>query len=189
MTHTHFLDVAKITLHPFCGTLGVSPRTQGPQDVMPPGHFGGNLDCPALGVGSALWLPVEVPGALFSAGDPHAAQGHGEVAGTAIECPMSVTLEFILHHGVALKTPQYLAPSLPAQPSTRTFGVVGVGPDLMEAARDAIRGILDYIIHEYRIEPVEAYILASIIVDLRIAQVVNTPQWTVTATRPLDGLR
>ncbi len=183
--HTRFLQVLDIPLHPFCGTLGVSPRTARPTPVMPPGHFGGNMDIKALGTGSALWLPVQVAGALFSLGDPHAAQGDGEVAGTAIECPMEVTIRLRLHKGLNLRRPHFFTARQPPTLATRHFSSVGIASDLMEAARDALRGACTFLADRYQIAPVEAYVLASVVADLAIAQAVNIPQWTVTATVPV----
>lgn len=183
--HTRFLDVMDIPLHPFCGTIGVSPDTAGPTPVMPPGHFGGNMDIKSLGKGSALWLPIQVPGALLSLGDPHAAQGDGEVAGTAIECPMDVTVRLRLHKGVNLRRPHFFSTPQRANAAPRHFSSVGVDSDLMEAARDALRGACTFLAERYQIPPVEAYVLASVMVDLAITEAVNIPHWTVTATVPV----
>ena len=183
--HTRFLDVMDIPLRPFCGTMGVSPNTGQPIPVMPPGHFGGNMDIKALGKGSSLWLPVQVDGALFSLGDPHAVQGDGEVAGTAIECPMDVLFRLTLHKGVNLARPHFFSASEGQRRSPRHFSSVGVAPDLMEAARDALRGVVEFLAQTYRISPIEAYVLASVVADLAITEVVNVPNWTVTATVPM----
>lgn len=184
-SHTRFLDTMDIPLHPFCGTLGVSPQTAQPTPVMPPGHFGGNLDIKALGQGASLWLPVQVNGALFSLGDPHAAQGDGEVAGTAIECPMAAAVRLTLHKQANLRQPHFFSPPHGPSRATRNFSSVGVAPDLMEAARQALRGVVAFLADTYHIAPIQAYVLASVIADLAITEVVNTPNWTVTATVPV----
>ena len=151
---------------------------------MPPGPFGGNLDIKALTEGSSLWLPVQVEGALLSLGDPHAAQGNGEVAGTAIECPMEVTVRVTLHKHQNLTRPHLFAPPRAAgRPAL--FSAVGVAPHLMEAAREALRGVVGFLAKRHQMAPLDAYVLASVVADLTIAQVVNVPNWTVTASVPL----
>ncbi len=182
---TRFLDVMEIPLQPFCGTMGVSPKTVQRMPVMPPGHFGGNMDIKSLGAGSSLWLPVQVDGALFSIGDPHAAQGNGEVAGTAIECSMDAAIRMTLHKDVQLLRPHFVSNPQELFPSARRFSSVGIASDLMEAAQDALRGTVAFLANRYNITPVQAYVLSSVIVDLAITEVVNIPNWTVTATVPV----
>ena len=101
---------ARVPLKPFAGTIGVAPAMPGPHSVVPPRRVGGNLDIRDLSAGTTLVLPVEVAGALFSVGDTHAAQGDGEVCGTAIESPMSVALRFDVVRGGA---PRFRASSFP----------------------------------------------------------------------------
>ena len=182
---TRFLDVMEIPLQPFCGTMGVSPKTVQRMPVMPPGHFGGNMDIKSLGAGSSLWLPVQVGGALFSIGDPHAAQGNGEVAGTAIECSMDVAVRMTLHKDVQLLRPHFFSKPQELFPSTRRFSSVGIASGLLEAAQDALRGTVAFLANRYNIALVQAYVLSSVIVDLAITEVVNIPKWTVTATVPV----
>lgn len=182
---TRFLDVVEIPLQPFCGTMGVSPKTVQKTPVMPPGHFGGNMDIKSLGAGSSLWLPVQVGGALFSIGDPHAAQGNGEVAGTAIECSMDVAVRMTLHKDVQLLRPHFFSKPQELFPSTRRFSSVGIASGLLEAAQDALRGTVAFLANRYNIALVQAYVLSSVIVDLAITEVVNIPEWTVTATVPV----
>jgi acetamidase/formamidase len=187
-----FLDLATIPLAPFCGTMGVSPATDIPRVVIPPGQFGGNLDCRDLTVGAHLWLPIQVPGAYFSVGDPHGVQGHGEVCGTAIECPMGAVFRFHLHKGSRLKGPIVKTSGSAAvchqSAHSRRFMTLGSSETLMSAARDALRQMLEWMERTYAVTHVEAYILSSLIVDLTIIQVVNTPQWTVAASLPLEHL-
>jgi len=110
------------------------------------------------------------------------------VCGTAIECPMSATLRFHLHKGRAPSGPAIEVPATSGSllSGSRRFVTVGTNADLMEAARDALRRMLDWMEQEFLLSRAETYILSSLIVDLVIAQVVNTPQWTVTASLPLD---
>ena len=91
------LDGIRIPLRPHFGVIGVAPREAGLVDSVPPSYFGGNLDNWRLGKGAAVYLPVSVPEALLSIGDPHAAQGDGELSGTAIECSMTGTFQVVLH--------------------------------------------------------------------------------------------
>lgn len=181
-----FHDVAEIPLRPFCGTMGVSPATQEPQLIMPPGHFGGNVDCRDLVAGTRLYLPVQVPGALFSIGDPHAAQGDGEVCVSAMECPMIGAFRFHLHKGKRIPAPQFQTGPQNFFPGTHGhYATMGVGPDLMQAAKDAVRAMVDHISATYHLEPIQAYILSSVAVDLRISEIVDQPNWVVSAYLPL----
>lgn len=107
-----FSDLAAIPLAPFAGTIGVAPAEPGPHDIIPPRRVGGNMDVRDIVAGSVLHLPVEVAGALFSIGDTHAAQGDGEVCGTAIESPMNVALTLDLQKGGAPAMPRVEAPSV-----------------------------------------------------------------------------
>ena len=99
------LSPASVPLRPFCGVMGVAPAEDGEFRTRPPGIFGGNMDVRELCAGATLYLPVQNPGALFSAGDAHAAQGDGEVCINGIECPVDVTLRFHLHKQRALAGP------------------------------------------------------------------------------------
>ena len=94
-------------LKPFAGTIGVAPAEPGMHSVIPPRRVGGNMDVRDLSQGTELYLPVEVAGALFSVGDTHAAQGDGEVCGTAIESPMRVALQFDLIGELPLSYPRF----------------------------------------------------------------------------------
>lgn len=174
-----------VPLAPFCGVMGVAPGEPGPLSTLPPRTAGGNLDVRALTAGATLYLPVQVPGALFSAGDAHAAQGDGEVAGTAIETSASVRLTFELRKGEHLPHPRYLTPGL-GETGGPWFAAVGVDTDLWEAARQALRGVLDYLRTEHHLSQAEAIMLASVCVNLRINQVVNSQVATVSALLPLS---
>jgi acetamidase/formamidase len=175
-----------IPMRPFCGVMGVAPAEPGEHTTTPPRAVAGNLDIRHLVVGSTLFIPIAVEGALFSCGDVHAAQGDGEVSGTGIECAATVTLRFDLRHDMPLSTPAFVTPPAPA-PGQR-HGVTGIGPDLMEASRDAIRRMITFLQSDYGLGWGEAYILCSVAVDLSISEVVNPPNWVVTALLPLDIL-
>ncbi len=174
----------EIPFRPFCGVLGVAPHSPGRFDTTPPRKVGGNLDIKSLGPGATLWLPVEVPGALFSVGDCHAAQGDGEVCGNGIEAPMMVTVRLNLRRGEALPRPHFLAPPTPMSES-EYYATTAHGPDLYENAKLAIRQMIDHIHKEYALSENEAYILCSVAVDLRISQIVNEPDWLVSAYLPV----
>ena len=126
------------------------------------------------------------PGALFSVGDTHAAQGDGEVCGTAIESPMSVALRFDLVKGANLQTPRFTTPG----PVTRHLDgagyevTTGIGPDLMQAARDAVSAMIDLLAARFGMRPVDAYMLCSVCADLRISEIVDLPNWVVSLYFP-----
>lgn len=177
-----FGDIAKIRLAPFAGTIGVAPGDEGPHSIIPPRRVGGNIDVRDLVAGSILHLPVEVPGALISIGDTHAAQGDGEVCGTAIESPMQVTLTLELLKDQSLKMPRIDRPALQhvATADGRIWITTGIGPDLHEAARISVSGMVDLICREAGVSAEDAYMLCSVAGDLKISQIVDAPNWTVT---------
>ena len=172
----------RVPLKPFCGTIGLAPAQPGPHSVVPPRRVGGNMDIRDIGEGAELWLPVEVAGGLFSVGDTHAAQGDGEVCGTAIESPMSVALKFDLEKGAAPKFPRFRTRG----PVTRHLDgagydvTTGIGPELMEAAREAVSQMVELLSKRTGMAPVEAYMLSSVAGDLRISEIVDAPNWVVS---------
>jgi acetamidase/formamidase len=172
----------KVPLKPFTGTIGVAPAEPGHHSIVPPRRVGGNMDVRDISAGTALYLPVEVKGALFSVGDTHAAQGDGEVCGTAIESPMSVALKFELIKDTPLAFPRFTT----AGPVTRHLDIegyevtTGIGPDLMEAARNAVRSMIDLLTRTRNMPAVDAYMLCSVCGDLRISEIVDVPNWTVS---------
>ena len=178
-------DVA-IPLAPFFGTMGVCPAAASAQPIMPPGTFGGNMDTRQLIAGSTLYLPVQVDQALFSCGDAHGCQGDGEVCVTGLEAPMYATLRFTLHKGRSIPSPQYRtpAPLTPRVDSAPFYGTTGVGGDLYAAAQDAIRAMVDHIHQTYDLPPVDAYLLCSLAVDLKISEIVDAGQYIVSALLP-----
>ncbi|OZM83107.1 acetamidase/formamidase family protein [Pseudonocardia sp. MH-G8] len=183
-------DVAAVPIRPFFGVTGVCPQVDAPTPVLPPGRFGGNLDCRDLVAGSRLFLPVQVPDARLALGDPHAAQGDGELCVSAIETSAAGEIRVRLHRdrtiaGPQLQTPGGLRAGLEDE---GWFATMGVGPDLMAAARDAARAMIDHLVRAYPLSPVEAYVLASVCVDLKITEVVDAPNWVVSAYLPLAVL-
>jgi acetamidase/formamidase len=173
----------RITLpyRPFPGTLGVAPAEPGPHSIVPPRRWGGNMDIKHLNPGTTLYLPVGVEGALFSLGDTHAAQGDGEVCGTAIETAMDTVLRLTVRKDIRVDAPQYDVPAGAIAEYERSSHHVctGVGPDLLEAARDAVRATIAWLGENHGIERQEAYALASVACDLRIHEVVDAPNWVV----------
>jgi acetamidase/formamidase len=181
-----FAEGITLPHRPFPGTLGVAPAEAGEHSIVPPSRFGGNMDIKHLRVGVKLLLPVGVDGALFSLGDTHAAQGDGEVCGTAIETAMDVTLRLTAHNDLSILAPQYVVPpgALAESESSGYHVCTGVGPDLMEAARDAVRATIAHLEEQRGLDREEAYALTSVAADLRIHEVVDAPNWVVGAFLP-----
>jgi acetamidase/formamidase len=155
-----------VKLRPFMGVMGMPPDEAGLHETGPPRRCGGNLDCKELVAGSTLYLPISVPGALFSVGDGHALQGDGEVCGTAIECPMErVSLTFRLRDDLHLTTPRADTPAGRLS--------MGLHEDLNDAMAIALNDMLSFTQEEYSLSRSDALALASLVVDLRITQIVN----------------
>jgi acetamidase/formamidase len=154
-----------VRLSPFLGVLGMPPDEPGMHSTIPPRRSGGNIDCKELVAGATLFLPVPVDGALFSAGDGHAAQGDGEVSGTAIEAPCEATLTLDLRSDLELEWPIARIDG-----AWLTFGF---DEHLGLAARIAVDGMLDLLEREHGLSRADALGLASVVVDLRVTQVVN----------------
>jgi formamidase len=157
--------------------------------TIPPRETGGNLDIRQLVAGSRLYLPVEVPGALFSIGDLHFAQGDGEVCGTAVEVAGSVSVALHLHRDHDRRS-RYPSFETPGRPGRRCFATTGIpvddAMDLTVAAREALTGMIDHLVARRGFEPVAAYALCSAVVDLRLSEVVDVPYPVVSALLPLD---
>jgi formamidase len=157
--------------------------------TIPPRELGGNLDVRQLVAGARLFLPVDVPGALFSIGDLHFAQGDGEVCGTAVEVAGAVTVRLRVHRDPAWRGrfPWYETPARPGRPSFATTGIpVDVGMDLGVATRAALLEMIDHLEAVYGFDRPAAYALCSAVVDLRISEVVDVPYPLVSALLPLD---
>ncbi len=176
----------QVPLKPLCGTIGLAPAETGLHSVVPPRRVGGNMDIRDLAAGTELCLPVEVAGGLFSLGDTHAAQGDGEVCGTAIESPMTVACRFDLVKDANLAFPRFTTPG-PVSRHFDTMGyevTTGIGPDLMDGARAAVRGMIDLLTARHGMAAVEAYMLCSVAADLRISEIVDQPNWVVSLYFP-----
>ncbi len=181
-TPAAFSPAGRVPLKPFAGTIGLALAEPGLHSIVPPRRTGGNLDIRDLSAGTVLYLPVEVAGALFSVGDTHAAQGDGEVCGTAIESPMAVTLTLDIVRDARLLSPRFTTPG----PVTRHLDqhgyevTTGVGPDLMAAARDSVSRMIDVLTCAHGLSAVDAYMLCSVAGDLRISEIVDVPNWVVS---------
>lgn len=183
-----FRSDIRIPFEPFCGVMGVAPDTPGRLDTTPPRRNAGNVDIRHLSAGARVYLPVLVEGALFSCGDCHAAQGDGEVNGTGIESPMTVTLRFHLRKGESI--PELRFKTATNAPLTRAdrgyFVTTAHGPDLFADSQQAIRYMLDYLKSRYAVTREQAYCLCGAAVDLRISEIVDEPNWIVSAYLPLS---
>jgi acetamidase/formamidase len=180
---TGSLAPAVVRLRPFCGIMGVAPAEHGEFRTRAPGIFGGNMDVRELSAGAVLYLPVQQPGALFSCGDAHAAQGDGEVCINGIECPADVTLRFELHKGVGLRGPMLESAARPGgHQDAGCYLAVESSPDAMDAIRGATSRMIDLLVERWQMEPVEAYVLCSVAMNLQVSQVVNAPMVTVSAS-------
>ncbi len=171
-----WIDVAKrvvlfapgieIPARPFWGVIGVAPPAgMGRVSSGPPNVFGGNFDNPDLGAGSTLYLPVHVAGALLSIGDGHAAQGYGEVSGTAVETSLKGEIQVVLHKKARLRWPR-------AETATH-YMTMGLDKDLDQAAKIATREMLDFLVETKGLSREEAYLLASVAMNLIVTQVVD----------------
>jgi formamidase len=172
-----------------------APETARPRSAagglrtIPPREIGGNLDIRQLVEGSRLYLPVDVPGALFSIGDLHFAQGDGEVCGTGIEVAGAVTVALHIHeeHDRRSRFPSFEAPARPGRRSFATTGIpVDDAMDLTVAARGALGAMIDHLVATHGFQAPAAYALCSAVVDLRLSEVVDIPYPVVSALLPLD---
>ncbi|KAK0701774.1 hypothetical protein B0T26DRAFT_659555 [Lasiosphaeria miniovina] len=203
MRRAVFRPGIEVPVEPFLGVVGVAPATDEELPTIPPyAASGGNMDCRYLSrVGSTLYLPVNVAGALFSCGDGHAAQGDGEVCGTAIETPMLARLRLTVEKkavrdakGWALNCPHYVTPPLTREqleaklaPADKgEYAALGIHEDIREASRMALRGLLDWLVAEKDLSRPEAYMLASVSSSLKMAEVVDMPNYAIACSIPLN---
>jgi acetamidase/formamidase len=172
-----FSEDITVPLGPFMGIMAVSPTpTVGEPGVTvpdvqgstPPGIYGGNMDVKDLTIGSTLYLPVFHPGALFYTGDPHSAQGDGEVSGTAIEHSLAGTFRFIVHKNTEIHGPR--------AEDENYYIMMGIDLDLDRAMRLAVQEVVNFLVAEKGLEPGYAYSLASIAVDFHVGEAVDQTQ-------------
>ena len=184
----HF-GVGDITLpfEPFPGCVGVAPAEAGRLNTIPPRINGGNVDIRDLVVGCTFWLPVLAEGALFSTGDCHSAQGQGEVSGTAIESPMTVAMRFNVRKDLPIKELQIRRPSPMTKTDSAGYHITTAhGPDLMENAKNAVRYMIEWLVKNHGLDESRAYCLCSAAGDLKIAEIVDVPNWVVAFHMPLS---
>lgn len=180
-TEVAFNDRIRIPLAPFPGVMGVAPATEELLSTIPPRANGGNMDNRHLTAGTTVYFPVFVDGALFSIGDTHAAQGDGEVSGTAIEAPMRIVYQVeVLKGARTIQEPQY--------ETDEVYGVTAYGTSIDEAARKATGFMIDYLEAEHGLTRVDAYALASLSADLKISETVDVPHMLVSMHIPKSVL-
>lgn len=186
---------AKIPIAPFMGVYGVAPLRKGMYRTVPPnvsGGMGGNTDIKQFTRGTRIHYPVFVDGAKFSAGDGHMAQGDGEVCVTAIETLMAVTCSFRVIKDTIIESPRAIVPAADPTQLALTkemlakgfFHTTGVGPDLMEDAKKAVRDMIDWLVREQGLSIHEAYAICSVAGDLKMSELVDIPNWVVSMTVP-----
>ncbi len=184
-THARMGTGVAVPIEAFPGVMGTALDLPGGHSTMPPRKNGGNMDIKQLTAGAILYLPVWVDGALFSVGDAHAAQGDGEVCVTAVEMQAQVTLRFGLEPERRLAEPQLRTRRTPSAAAPGPwFATTAHGPDLFAAAQQAVRYMIDHLVRERGLSREEAYILSSVAVDLKISEVVDAPNWIVSAFLP-----
>ncbi|PPR47139.1 MAG: Formamidase [Alphaproteobacteria bacterium MarineAlpha5_Bin9] len=181
-----FSNLAKIPLKPFIGTIGLALEEKGNHSIVPPRKCGGNLDIKDMSVGTILRLPVQVKGGLLSLGDTHAAQGDGEVCGTAIESPMIATIKINLLKNKIIKEPQFETfNSNYTQIDNKGYYVTtGIGPDLFESSKNSLKSMINLLIQKQNISENQAYMLSSVCADLRISEIVDAPNWVISCYFP-----
>lgn len=157
-----------VPLRPHLGVIGVAPAQDGKIDSVPPGVFGGNVDNWRAGPGARLYYPVFRPGALLYLGDPHMAEGDGELSGTAIEASANVVVQVRVHKDFPVTAPVLETPT--------HWYTHGFDPSLDRAMRMAARQMLAFVVQRYSLTPDEAYSLLSVAVDFGVTQVVDQHQ-------------
>ena len=185
-THARMGTAVAVPIEAFPGVMGVTLDEPGGHSTMPPRRSGGNMDIRQLAAGSTLYLPVLVDGALFSVGDAHAAQGDGEVCITAVEMSARVTLRFGLQAGRRIAEPRLRTVNPPSGHGRRGPWVATTahGPDLYASAQQAIRYLIEHIVEERGLSREQAYIVCSVAADLKISEIVDAPNWIVSAFLP-----
>ncbi len=170
----------RVPIAPFLGTMGTHPDDPVTAAAFPPHKGGGNMDTRHLTAGTSLYLPIWCEGALFSCGDPHAAQGDGEVCVTAVECDMTATLRLTVEQR-SIPGPyfQTSGPLLAVDESAGHLGTMGLHADLMEGARIAVRAAIDRLEADHGLSRRDAYVLCSLAGDLKIFEIVDSGVWNV----------
>jgi len=185
-THARMGRRVAVPLEPFPGVMGVALDEPGGHSTMPPRRNGGNMDIRQLAAGATLFLPVLVDGALFSVGDAHGAQGDGEVCITAVEMMARVTLRFGRLAGRRLAEPRLRTTNPPSGHGRRGpwIATTAHGPDLFASSQQAIRYMIELLVEERGLSREEAYVVCSVAADLKISEIVDAPNWIVSAFLP-----
>lgn len=174
-----------VPFDPFPGVVGVGLAESGRFDTFPPRSNGGNIDTKDLTVGSTAWIPVQVPDALFAIGDCHAAQGDGEVCGTGVESPMTVTVRFDLIKKARIPEVQIRRSRQRQTIPGDVHITTAHGPDLMTNAQQATRYMIEWLVSTMKLNPSDAYLICSVAGDLHISEIVDAPNWIVSMHLPL----
>ena len=183
--HAVLAPGVRIRLVPFLGTMGTHPDQPAKASPFPPHKGGGNIDTRHLTSGTSLWLPVWCKGGLFSCGDPHGAQGDGEVCVAAIECDMEAVLRFTVEKR-SITGPRFFVPSVRREGDGPYQATMGLDSDLMMGAKEAVRSMIDWLVQERGLPREEAYMLCSLAGDLRIFEIVDAGVWNVGFTLPMN---
>jgi acetamidase/formamidase len=185
-THARMGNTVAVPIEAFPGVMGVALDEPGSHSTMPPRRNGGNMDIRQLAAGATLFLPVLVDGALFSVGDAHAAQGDGEVCVTAVEMSARVTLRIGLQAGRRLAEPRLRTTNPPSGHGRQGpwIATTAHGPDLFVSTQQAIRYLIEQIVEERGLGREQAYIVCSVAADLKISEIVDAPNWIVSAFLP-----
>jgi acetamidase/formamidase len=186
-SYAEFRPGIRVPFEPFCGVVAVAPAHDESLNTIPPRENGGNVDNKLAQPGSTMLLPVLTEGALLSIGDVHAAQGDGEVCGSAVECQATVTIQVDLMKKHQLpEMAIHLPGALPGSWNTKGWMVTtSHGPDLFSASQQAVRYMIDYLQRSKGLSPQEAYVLCSACLDLKISEIVDAPNWLVSAAFPM----
>ncbi len=184
-TTSDFLKGVKIPCRPFLGVTGTLP-SHGEFGMIPPRRFGGNMDNRLLRAGSTIYLPCNVERAMVSFADPHAAQGDGEVCGTAIETNAEVVVRIHIIHGEKISFPRARVPGFSEPESIVTSGI---SPNLRRAAVIAVEEMMDDLERNFSLTDAEAYALCSVAGNLKISEIVDEPNYVVSMTMPRDIFR
>ncbi len=174
----------KVREFPFTGVIGTAMPLNGTWSTIPPRENGGNMDVKQMTKGSRIFFPVFRKGALLSLGDTHLAQGDGEVCGSAIEAPTTVKIRVNVEKDVNLRMPKFVSRPRDEEYDLEYLSFMGFSPDLWNASVIVVKEAISFL--SMFMEPVDAYMLLSAVMDLRISQVVDVPNWTVTGFIPVS---
>lgn len=179
-------DVA-VPIACFPGIIGTALADVGQHSTIPPRQNGGNMDFRHLQAGATVYLPVFVPGALLSIGDAHAAQGDGESCITAVEMAGRLEIRIDLIRGRSIEEPQFKLSTVTSRGTADSgphYATLSSGPDLFVNAQRALSYMIDHLTTERGLSREQAYVLCSVCADLRITQIVDSPNWSVAAFLP-----